>query len=315
MNESIKESRKRPYYLYDYSCTNSVLVVCFLPSKWRRQLRGGCRWRALYRGWMGTCVPGVGPQVGGGTQYFFFLLKTMMTSRIGRLVIKVVLGCNIGLRNFECQNLLYSETEGLIRSVMLGETGLFQAERHYYKSEFCRWPKRGFLVWQDSPHTLNDLRKSLFLYVGGAPARENRIFACVVLMWSTRKTKNPEKLEITKKEDHPPASVPTCRRARPATNAGPAGVGMVAAAGSWRGWLPFLAAFHASRRLLLAARRPLPRGWRAASRPLPPRSSRPGPDSPQPAAPARCRCSPSASPSSSSSPPAITQPPWPPQSK
>lgn len=54
-------------------------------------------------------------------------------------------------------------------------------------------------------------------------------------MWSTRKTKNPEKLEITKKEDHPPASVPTCRRARPATNAGPAGVGMVAAAGSWRG--------------------------------------------------------------------------------
>lgn len=78
---------------------------------------------------------------------FFFLLKTMMTSRIGRLVIKVVLGCNIGLRNFECQNLLYSETEGLIRSVMLGETGLFQAERHYYKSEFCRWPKRGFLVW------------------------------------------------------------------------------------------------------------------------------------------------------------------------
>lgn len=97
-------------------------------------------WERAFLGWAPRLE--VGPST-----FFFFLLKTMMTSRIGRLVIKVVLGCNIGLRNFECQNLLYSETEGLIRSVMLGETGLFQAERHYYKSEFCRWPKRGFLVW------------------------------------------------------------------------------------------------------------------------------------------------------------------------
>lgn len=96
-------------------------------------------WERAFLGWA--------PRLEVGPSTFFFLLKTMMTSRIGRLVIKVVLGCNIGLRNFECQNLLYSETEGLIRSVMLGETGLFQAERHYYKSEFCRWPKRGFLVW------------------------------------------------------------------------------------------------------------------------------------------------------------------------
>lgn len=97
-------------------------------------------WERAFLGWAPRLE--VGPST-----FFFFLLKTMMTSRIGRLVIKVVLGRNIGLRNFECQNLLYSETEGLIRSVMLGETGLFQAERHYYKSEFCRWSKRGFLVW------------------------------------------------------------------------------------------------------------------------------------------------------------------------
>ena len=63
---------------------------------------------------------------------------------------------------------------------------------HQFKSDFCRRPKRGFRVWQGSPHALQGLQKSLYLLAGGAPVHENFYFRVRVLTLSTHKNKNPK---------------------------------------------------------------------------------------------------------------------------